>query len=82
MLMCAEACLANDMQFTEPNYNCMGNTTLGGYNNCRRRCDNYNNPPRFCPLFLLRGCTCKKDYIPVDKSYNPLRCVLPQDCPK
>ncbi|GIY00698.1 TIL domain-containing protein [Caerostris darwini] len=76
-LLCFALCYS---QFTAPD--CHGNTTQGGYNPCRKRCDNLRNPPRFCPLFLLQGCTCKNGYIPVDSSYKPLKCVKEEDCPK
>ncbi|GBN54568.1 hypothetical protein AVEN_77633-1 [Araneus ventricosus] len=67
-------------EITKPD--CQGNTTNGGYNSCRLRCDNLNNPPRVCPQYLLQGCTCKSGYIPVDASYRPLKCVKREDCPK
>ncbi|CAL1269149.1 unnamed protein product [Larinioides sclopetarius] len=67
-------------EITQPD--CHGNTTEGGYNSCRLRCDNLNNPPRICPQFLLLGCTCKNGYIPVDASSKPLKCVKREDCSK
>ncbi|GIY64458.1 hypothetical protein CEXT_558561 [Caerostris extrusa] len=41
-LLCFALCRS---QFTAPD--CQGNTTQGGYNPCRKRCDNLRNPPRF-----------------------------------
>ncbi|GFT32552.1 hypothetical protein NPIL_345541 [Nephila pilipes] len=85
VLVYTVACYADEMQSTtaEPELNCLGNTTFGGFADCRQRCDNFDNPPLYCPpLYIKRACVCKRFYIPVDATSIPLRCVYPQDCPK
>ncbi|GIX89047.1 hypothetical protein CDAR_536791 [Caerostris darwini] len=58
-LLCFALCYS---QFTAPD--CHGNTTQGGYNPCRKRCDNLGHPPRF--YHNRRGLDCrhtKKKYL-------------------
>ncbi|GIY00694.1 TIL domain-containing protein [Caerostris darwini] len=76
-LLCFAFCCS---QLDDPD--CHGNTTKGTYTPCQKRCDNLGHPPSVCPLFIIHGCTCKDGYIPVDRNYNPLKCVKEEDCPE
>ncbi|XP_055944337.1 carboxypeptidase inhibitor SmCI-like [Argiope bruennichi] len=44
---------------------------------CPLTCENYNNPPEFCPAICLSGCQCDEGFVQTESG----RCVKPEDCP-
>ncbi|XP_055944317.1 zonadhesin-like [Argiope bruennichi] len=44
---------------------------------CPLTCENYNNPPEFCPAVCLSGCQCDEGFVQTKSG----RCVNPEDCP-
>ncbi|KFM75510.1 Tissue factor pathway inhibitor, partial [Stegodyphus mimosarum] len=44
---------------------------------CPLTCNNYENPPKICPLMCISGCHCVKGFVKT----NDGRCVKPEHCP-